>query len=211
MRVISAHKIIDTVAGLCLKANLELRPDVLAALKAAYRRETALRAKSILKAVIDNAARARKEKLAVCQDTGLPCLYIEIGNDAHIAGDLNRAVQKGIDLGYRKGYFRNSVVKDPLKRTASGYAPGILHVDVVKGSKVKISVLPKGFGCENKTQLKMFDPTANAGAIEQFIVDAVKAAGPDACPPYVIGVGIGGTSDHACLLAKKALLRKIDN
>jgi fumarate hydratase subunit alpha len=211
MRIITVQKITDTVAGLCLKANLELRPDVLAALKGAYRRETVRRAKTILKAVIDNAARAKKEKLAICQDTGLPCVYVEIGSGARISGDLNRAVLKGIERGYRKGYFRNSVVRDPLGRKTPGYSPGILHVDIVKGSKMKITVLPKGFGCENKTQLKMFNPTATIDAVRSFIVDAVKAAGPDACPPYVVGVGIGGTSDHACLLAKKALLRKIDS
>jgi fumarate hydratase subunit alpha len=211
MRIIAAQKITDTVGRLCLKANFELRPDVLAALKEAHRREPVRRAKTALKAVIDNAERARKEKLAICQDTGLPCVYIEIGRDAHIAGDLNLAIHKGISQGYRKGYFRNSVVKDPLERTASGYIPGLLHIDMVQGPKVKITVLPKGFGCENKTQLKMFDPTAKVEEIERFIVDAVKAGGPDACPPYVIGVGIGGTSDHACLLAKKALLRKIDS
>jgi len=211
MRIITAQKITDTVAGLCLKANLELRPDVLAALNEAYRRETVRRAKTLLKAIIDNAARARKEKLAICQDTGLPCVYVEIGSDAHVAGDLNRAVLKGIEQGYRKGYFRNSVVRDPLERTSSGYAPGVLHVDIVKGSRIRITVLPKGFGCENKTQLRMFNPTAKIDAIKQFIVDAVQAAGPDACPPYVVGAGIGGTSDYACLLAKKALLKKIDS
>ncbi|MFA6385015.1 MAG: fumarate hydratase, partial [Candidatus Omnitrophota bacterium] len=147
----------------------------------------------------------------ICQDTGLPCVYIDIGSDVHVSGDLNRAVLKGIDQGYRKGYFRNSVVRDPLARKTSGYIPGILHVDMVKGSKIKITVLPKGFGCENKTQLRMFNPTEHADAVKRFIVDAVKAAGADACPPYVIGVGIGGTSDHACLLAKKALLKKIDS
>jgi fumarate hydratase subunit alpha len=207
--MISEHKIIDTVAFLCLKANLELRPDVLAALKSAYRRETGRRAKTILRAVIDNAARAKKEKLAICQDTGLPVVFVEIGRGAHVAGDINHAVVKGISLGYRKGYFRDSIVGDPLVRTKSGYVPGIVHIDMVKGSRIRITVLPKGFGCENKSQLKMFDPTAKIDDIKQFIIDAVKNAGPDACPPYVVGVGIGGTADHACFLAKKALLKKV--
>jgi fumarate hydratase subunit alpha len=209
MRIITAKKITEAVARLCHKANFELRPDVLAALKAAYRRETDRRAKTILKAVIDNAAISRKDKLAICQDTGMPCVFIEIGQDVHISGDINKAVSKGIEQGYRSGYLRNSIVRDPILRGAPGYTPGVIHVDMVAGGKIKITVLPKGFGCENKSQLRMFNPTAKTADIMKFIVEAVKISGPDACPPYVVGVGIGGTSDHACLLAKKALLRKI--
>jgi fumarate hydratase subunit alpha len=196
---------------LCHKANFELRPDVLSALKAAYKRETDRRAKSILKAVIDNAAIARKDRLSICQDTGMPCVFIEIGQDVHISGDMNRAVFKGIEQGYRSGYLRNSIVRDPILRGAPGYSPGVIHIDMVPGSKIKITVLPKGFGCENKSQLKMFNPTAKTADIMKFIAEVVKIAGPDACPPYIVGVGIGGTADHACLLAKKALLRKIDS
>ncbi|MCU0651038.1 MAG: fumarate hydratase [Candidatus Omnitrophica bacterium] len=209
MRLIKAQKISDAVADLCLKANFKLRPDVLAGLKAAYERETNRRAKTLIKAILDNAAIAAKEKVAICQDTGLPCVFLEIGQDVHVSGNINQAVFKGIKNGYRKGYFRESIVRDPVGRGASGYTPGIIYIDIVKGNKIKISVLPKGFGSENKSQLKMFNPTASVKDIKKFIVDAVKIAGPDACPPYVVGVGIGGTADHACLLAKKALLKKI--
>jgi fumarate hydratase subunit alpha len=209
--MITAKKITDTVARLCHKANFELRTDVLSALNTAYKRETNRRAKAILKAVIDNAAMARKNRLAICQDTGMPCVFIEIGQDVHISGDINKAVSKGIEQGYRSGYFRNSVVKDPIQRGAPGYTPGIIHIDMVSGSKIKITVMPKGFGCENKSQLRMFNPTAKTSDIRKFIAEAVKIAGPDACPPYVVGVGIGATADHACLLAKKALLKKIDS
>jgi fumarate hydratase subunit alpha len=210
MRVIKAKQIQQAVERLCWQANLVLRPDVLAALKAAYRREKDARPKALLKAVIDNAALARRQKLAVCQDTGLPLVFVELGQEARIAGDLKRAINKGVGLGYKRAFLRNSIVKGPLKRGNPGYAPAVIHADIVKGDKIKLTVLPKGFGCENKSQLKMFKPTADIAEIKRFVIDAVKAAGPDACPPYVVGVGIGGTADYACLLAKKALLRKLN-
>lgn len=209
MRVIRADKITETVSGLCIRANLLLRKDILSKLKFAYRNEKNRKAKNILAAIIKNASIAKKEKLAICQDTGMPCVFLEVGRDVSIAGDLKSAVNKGIEQGYKRGYFRDSIVKDPLLRGAPGYQPAILHTDIVKGGRIKITVLPKGFGCENKTQLKMFPPTANPREIKNFIIETVKAAGPDACPPYVVGVGIGGTADYACLLAKKALLKKV--
>lgn len=209
MKVISPFKIRDTVSNLCLQANFILRRDVLLALRSAYVKERNKRAKEILKAIIDNAVIARKEKLAICQDTGMPVVFLEIGQDVKINGDLKSAVDKGVELGYKKGFLRNSIVGDPLKRGKPGYQPAIIHTDIVKGNKIKITVLPKGFGCENKTQLKMFNPTAKISEIKKFILETVKSAGSDACPPYVVGVGIGGTADYACLLAKKALLRKI--
>jgi fumarate hydratase subunit alpha len=162
-----------------------------------------------LRAIIDNAAIASMKRLAICQDTGMPVVFLELGQDIRIEGNLRSAVNRGVDAGYRKGYLRNSVVIDPLARGKSGFYPAVIHMDIVPGRNLKISVLPKGFGCENKTQLKMFDPTAKTGEIKKFIVDAVKNAGPDACPPYVVGVGIGGTADYAGLLAKKALLRRL--
>ncbi|MBU1726934.1 MAG: fumarate hydratase [Candidatus Omnitrophica bacterium] len=209
MKVISANKIRDTVAKLCVEANLVLREDILRQLKLAYAKEKNKRAKSILEAIIKNAAIAKKEKLAICQDTGMPIVFLEIGQGVTIFGDLKSAVNKGIELGYKRASLRNSVVLDPLTRKASGYSPAVIHTEVVKGNSLKITVLPKGFGCENKSQLKMFKPTAEFSQIKRFIIDAVKQAGPDACPPYFVGVGIGGTADYACLLAKKALLKMI--
>ncbi|OGX40701.1 MAG: fumarate hydratase [Omnitrophica WOR_2 bacterium RIFCSPLOWO2_01_FULL_41_12] len=209
MKIISAAQITKGVSDLCIQANLILRQDVLTALKKAYKGETNKRAKEILDAIISNAFIAQKEKLAICQDTGLPCVFVELGQEVKINGDLNSAINKGIESGYRKGFLRNSIVKDPLFRGKSGYQPVIIHIDIVKGNKLKLTVLPKGFGCENKTQLKMFNPTAKIDEIKKFIIGAVKSAGPDACPPYIVGVGIGGSADYACLLAKKALLRKI--
>ncbi len=209
MKIISANKIKDTVADLCVEANLILRQDVLQALKQAYKAEKNKRARRILDAIIHNAGVAEKEKLAICQDTGLPIVFVEVGQNVKINGDLKSAINKGVERGYKKASLRNSVVRDPLKRGKSGYSPAIIHIDMVKGNKLNLTVLPKGFGCENKTQLKMFKPTAAMDEIKKFIVDAVKAAGADACPPYVVGVGIGGTADYACWLAKKSLLRKV--
>ena len=207
MKTINAQTITKTVRDLCLKANLELRKDVLSSLKQAYARETNKRAGNILRAILENARIAKKEKLAICQDTGLPCVFVELGQDVKIKGDLKAAINRGIAEGYKKGSFRNSIIPDPLRRGKSASVPGLIYVDLVKGNKLKLTVMPKGFGCENKSQLKMFNPTAGWDEIKKFILDSVKIAGPDACPPYVIGLGIGGTAEYACLMAKKALLR----
>lgn len=209
MRRISAETIRQVIADLCLKANLDLRQDVQLVLKQAFLSETNLKAKKILSTIIDNFRTAQREKLAICQDTGMACVFVELGQDVTVKGDLKKAIQKGVERGYRLGYFRPSIVPHPLIRGSSRYVPAVIHIDIVKGNKLKLSVLPKGFGCENKTQLRMFQPTAPTEEIKKFIIDAVKTAGPDACPPYVVGVGIGGTADYAMMLAKKALLRNI--
>jgi len=209
MRLITADKIRNAVAELCIRANLVLRKDVLSGLKSAYSRETNKRAKDILKAIINNAYIARKEKLAICQDTGLPVVFLEIGQEVKINGNLTRAINKGVEEGYKRGFLRNSIINDPLLRGKPGYSPVVIHIDIVRGNSLRITILPKGFGCENKTQLKMFNPTAKISEIERFIVDLVKSAGPDACPPYIVGVGIGGTADYAMFLAKKALLKPV--
>ena len=209
---INTKTITKTISQLCAQSNFELRKDVLVALKNAYRKETNSKAKKILNAIIQNAAIAKKEKLAICQDTGLPIVFLEVGQDIKfIGGDLNKAIQRGIDSGYRKASLRNSIVRDPIDRkAASGFSPGIIHIDFVKGSRLSITVMPKGFGSENKSKMCMFNPTVGLDEIKKFIIDAVKSAGADACPPFVVGVGVGGTADTANLLAKKALLRKIN-
>jgi fumarate hydratase subunit alpha len=209
MRAITTDKIKDAVAELCIRANLVLRKDVLDALMVSYAREGARRPKEILKAIIDNAQAAKKEKMAICQDTGMPIVFVELGRDVRVEGDLRAAINRGVEAGYRKGSFRTSIVRNPVERGRPRLSPAVIHIDLVKGDKLKLQVLIKGFGCENKSQTRMLKPTAEAGDIREFIVDAVRLAGPDACPPYIIGVGIGGTADYASLLAKKALLRRI--
>ena len=211
MKTISAEKIYLTVKDLCLKANIILRPDFLKTLKSVLRLERNQKARKILQAIVENARIAGKEGLAICQDTGLPCVFLELGQDVRITGDLKQAINKGVKEGYKTGFFRESIIKEPLLRGRPAYTPAIIHIDIVKGSKLKVTVFPKGFGCENKTQLKMFNPTAGIDEIKKFIIETVRTAGADACPPYVVGVGIGGTADYSCFLAKKALLRDMSS
>jgi len=210
MRIIRADKIKNSVSELCILANLDLRKDVLLKLKASHSKEKNKRAKQILFAIIENAKFALEEGIAICQDTGMPVVFAEIGQGVFVSGDLKTAIMKGVETGYKKGSLRGSVVKNPLTRGKPGYLPCVIHIDIVKGNKIKLTVLPKGFGCENKSTLKMFKPTAKIEEIKKFIVETVKNAGPDACPPYIVGVGIGGTADYASLLAKKALLKTVD-
>lgn len=209
MRELKAQKITQGMMELVKRANFYLRKDVLFVLHKAYRSEKNRRAKTILMAILDNAAYAQKKNLAICQDTGMPVVFVAIGQDLKISGNLKVAINKGIAAGYRKYCLRNSIVRDPLQRGKSGFSPCIIHTDIVSGDKIKLTLLPKGFGCENKSQLRMFKPTSSLEEIKQFIVEAVKNAGPDACPPYVIGVGIGGSADYSAIMAKQALLVKL--
>ena len=209
MREINIARISKAVIELVKKANFSLRSDVLSVLRKAYSEEKNRRAKKIIKVILDNAAYAKKNNLAICQDTGMPVVFVQVGQDVKINGDLKSAINRGIAAGYRKYSLRNSILPDPLFRGAPKFSPCIIHTDIVRGDKIKITLLPKGFGCENKSQLRMFKPTAGIEEVKKFIVDAVKSAGPDACPPYFIGVGIGGTADYSSIMAKQALLTKI--
>jgi len=209
MRTVQAKKIENAAKELSIQANLFLRQDILKALKSAYRAEKNVLAKRMLGMIIENARIARARNIALCQDTGMPIVFLEVGQDVHIAGNLKKAVDKGVEAGYKKASLRSSIVTSPLHRGTCMYSPVVLHTDIVPGRQVKMTVLPKGFGCENKTQLKMFKPTAKLSEIKEFIIDAVRAAGADACPPYIISIGIGGTADYAVLLAKKALLKPL--
>ncbi len=209
MREIKATIITKAIIELVKRANFILRSDVLFALRRAYKSEQNKRAKIILRAILDNAAYAKKEKLAICQDTGMPNVFVQVGQDVKISGDLKAAINNGIKAGYKKYSLRNSVVGDPLLRGNPKFSPCIIHTDLVRGNKIRLTFMPKGFGCENKSQLKMFKPTVGIEEIKKFILEAVKAAGPDACPPYIVGVGIGGSADYASMIAKKALLTKI--
>jgi len=212
MREINVSKIKDAVTELCLKANFELRRDVLKALKSSIKNETSARAKNILKSIIENAVLAKKKHIAICQDTGAVFVYLAIGQDAAlVGGDLANAIDDGVEEAYRKGCLRKSIVKGPFIRDNTGTnTPAFVVTDIAKGDKVKIAVSPKGFGSENKSAIKMFRPTASVEEIKEFILDVVKGAGPDACPPFILGIGIGGTFDKSAYLAKTALLRPID-
>lgn len=210
MRKIPVKKIREAVRELCLKANFELRPDILRALKNACRKERG-RARRTLQLLIENAAIARRERLAICQDTGMVFVHLAIGQDVRLTGGpLDRAVHDGVRAAYREGHLRKSVVEDPIRRVNTGTnAPCVIATDIVPGDRVTVTVVPKGFGSENKSRLTMLKPTADIAEVKAYVLDTVRAAGAEACPPLVLGIGIGGTFDMAAGLAKKALLHSI--
>lgn len=217
MRYITFEKIADTVASLCIDAAYELPEDVLAALKEACRKETNPLALKTLEQIIENAAIARAEKVPLCQDTGLAVVFVEQGADVALQQKpaeektITDAVNAGVRQGYEKGYLRKSVVSEPLckRLNTETNAPAVIHYCFVSGDRLKISVMTKGGGCENKSQFKMFNPTADKSEIISWIVQVVNQAGADSCPPFVVGVGIGGDFELSCLLSKKALLRNL--
>ncbi|MBU2045087.1 MAG: fumarate hydratase [Candidatus Omnitrophica bacterium] len=201
-------KLKNQVEKAVARASFNLRPDVKKLLKRAYRFEKNTRARKALGWILENARIAEKEKLAICQDTGLPIIFIEAGKDVNLSGRLIREIEKAVESGYRKNCLRPSST-EPLIRKAS-YQGVIFHVEFSNAKGLWITIFPKGFGSENKSQLKMFKPTVSIAEIEEFVVSAAKEAGPESCPPFIVGVGIGGTSDKALLLAKKALIGKVD-
>jgi len=212
MRIIAASEVQKMVSKLFLKAGTEIRPDILKALKRAVKSEKNRLSREMLQLIIENSKIAKSEKLPLCQDTGLPIVFIEIGEEVFVKGSLKDAVIKGAADAYRKYAYRRSVVVDPVLRNPPFKAgPALLHMETVKGKTLKLTVMAKGFGSENKTKLKMMNPTADIDEIEDFIVSCIRDAGPDACPPYIVGVGIGGVAETANLLAKKALLLPIGN
>jgi len=217
VRYIEFEKIAKTVESLCIEANYELPDDVLAALKNAAHKETSPIAAELLNQLIENARLAKDEKIPLCQDTGLAIVFIEQGADVTVKAaanlTLHDAVNAGVAAGYENGYLRKSVVAEPLnKRTNTGTnTPAVIHHAVVPGDRLKITVMAKGGGCENKSQFKMFRPTADKSEIIWWIVGVVKQAGADACPPFVVGVGIGGNFELGCFLSKKALLRNLNS
>ena len=211
MRIINAETIEKTVAQLCIKANRELPSDVLAAIKNAEKAEPWPDAKRILGLLSENVALAGEKCLPICQDTGMACVFIELGQDVHIEGELEKAINEGVRRGYGEGLLRKSVVGDPLRRVNTGdNTPALISLHLVPGDKLRISVMPKGFGSENMSALKMLKPSDGVDGVKKFVLDAVTAAGANPCPPIVVGVGIGGSFDKAAYLSKKALLRPLD-
>ncbi|MCL2062301.1 MAG: fumarate hydratase [Firmicutes bacterium] len=210
LRFIDAAVITQAVADLCVDANICIGADMYAALKTAHGAELSQLAKSALQDLLQNADIAQKEKLALCQDTGMAVVFISIGDTVHVQGNIEDAVNEGVRQGYHKGYFRSSVVSDPIKRTnTQDNTPAVIYYDFLQGDTLKITVAPKGFGSENMSALKMLMPSDGIEGVEEFVVQTVKAAGANPCPPIVVGVGVGGTMEKAALLAKQALLRDI--
>ena len=208
--MIKAKAISDTVKELCIKANLELRPDVIKALKTAAKKETSAKGRQLLGVLQENCAIAKNDRIPICQDTGMTVVFVELGQNAPIQGNLSEAINKGVAAGYKEGYLRKSIVADPLLRKNTGTnTPAVIYYDLVPGNKIKLTVLPKGFGSENKSKLYMLNPTAGYGEVVNSVLKAIKEAGPDACPPYVVGVGVGGDAAKACYLAKKSLTKQV--
>jgi len=212
MRIITRDEIIDNVAKLCVTANTYLTSDVCNALENAYNAETDDLPKSVLNTLLDNLEIAKQENMAICQDTGMAVVFLEIGQDVHISGDITEAVNEGVRQGYKAGYFRNSIVSDPINRVnTNDNTPAVIHFNLVPGSNIKITVAPKGFGSENMSQIKMLNPSDGIDGVIDFVTECVRQAGASPCPPIVVGVGIGGTMEKAAILAKQALLLDLDD
>lgn len=211
MREIDVNIIKEKVKELCIQANKFLPEDLEERIKECALCETCELPKSIMKSLSDNLDAARELDIPICQDTGMAVIFAEIGQDVHlVGGSFEKAVNSGVAEGYTEGYLRCSVVKDPLRRINTGNnTPAVLHTRIVDGDKVKITVAPKGFGSENMSCIKMFTPSATREDIIDFVVDAVKTAGSNPCPPMVLGIGIGGTFEQCALLAKTALCRNV--
>jgi fumarate hydratase subunit alpha len=211
MREIKASAITKAIAQLCQEANLELGEDVLAALKQALKTEESPLGKETLSQLIENASIARKEQIPLCQDCGIAVVFLEIGQEVHINGDLKAVVEEGVRQGYTQGYLRKSMVTKPFSSRVNtkDNTPPVVHIEIVPGERLKITLLAKGAGAENMSRLAMLKPNEGRAGIIDTVVKTVEEAGGNACPPLTIGIGIGGTAEKAMLLAKKALLRKL--
>jgi fumarate hydratase subunit alpha len=210
MRTVSAQDITRAVRDTSIEANCHLPTDVTTRIEECRHHEDWPRAQDILSTIEENIALAAQEQVPLCQDTGMACVFIELGQDVHVDGDLVDAVNAGVAAGYREGYLRKSMVSDPLRRTNTGdNTPALIHVDVVPGDRLTLTVAPKGAGSENMGRLGMLKPSDGIEGFMAFVVDAVRQAGPNPCPPIVVGVGVGGNFDQVALLAKRALLRPL--
>ena len=211
MREIEASLITECVKDACIRACTELPEDVLDALRRARESEDSPAGLAVLNELIENAEIARAEQVPICQDTGLALVLVEIGQDVHITGGgLTDANNEGVRRGYDEGYLRKSIVRHPLDRANTGdNTPAVIHTEIVPGEGLRITVAPKGGGSENMSAAKSLPPSAGAAGIREFVVETVRSAGPNACPPLIVGVGIGGTLDKAALLSKKAMLRPV--
>ena len=211
MRTIQAEQITQVVKRLCIEANCHLPGDMKRCIEESHDLEKWPQAKEILERIMENYTIADEKNQPICQDTGVACVFLKIGQEVHIDGDITEAVNEGVRIGYTEGYLRKSVVRDPLDRVNTGdNTPAMIYFDIVPGDKLEITVAPKGFGSENMSQIKMLRPSDGLQGVKDFVKKVVEEAGPNPCPPIVVGVGIGGTFDKAAYLAKKALMRSVD-
>jgi fumarate hydratase subunit alpha len=212
LRVISVEAVTETVKKLCIEANYFLNEDIGCALCSAREEETYAPAREILDILQRNAEVAREQRMAICQDTGMAVAFLTIGQDVHIVGgSLTEAVNEGVRQGYEQGFLRKSVVADPLRRKNTGdNTPAVIHARIVPGRELVIEVAPKGFGSENMSCIAMLNPSDGLAGVKRFVVETVRLAGPNPCPPMILGVGIGGTFEKAAELAKEAILTPLD-
>ncbi len=210
MREVDYSTIVDTVAHLCMDANYFLGEDVINALKQALAKEESETGKDILNQLLENAEIAKTEKIPICQDCGFAVVFLELGEDVYVKGNIINAINDGVRKGYTDGYLRKSIVSDPVKGKNTGdNTPAIVHTRIVSGDKIKITVAPKGGGSENMSEVKMMKPADGIEGVKNFVIDRVIRSSSNPCPPTVVGVGIGGTFEYVAYLAKKALLRDI--
>ncbi len=211
MRDIHTSAIVDAVKKLCMDANLDLEPDMLRAFDRALATERSPAGRQVLQTLKQNAEMARTQRIPYCQDTGFVVCFVELGQDAHVTGGaLDAAINEGVRLGYTEGYLRASIVRSPFDRVNTGdNTPAVIHVDVVPGATLKLMLMAKGGGCENRSKYRMLTPAEGTPGVKEWILECVRTAGPDACPPLILGVGVGGTFEKAALLSKKALFREL--
>jgi fumarate hydratase subunit alpha len=211
MRDIHISTITDAVKKLCMEANWNLEPDMLRAFDRALGTERSPAGRQVLQILKQNAELARTKRIPYCQDTGVVVMFVELGQDAHVTGGaFGDALNEGVRQGYAEGYLRASIVRSPFDRVNTGdNTPAVIHVDVVAGALLKIMIMAKGGGCENRSKFKMLTPAEGLDGVKNWIIECVRTAGPDACPPLVVGVGVGGTFEKAALLSKKALFREL--
>lgn len=213
MRIIQSEEIVSVVRDMCIKANCHINDDVKCALEKSVETEKSDISKGVLENLLKNAEIAHNKEIPICQDTGMAVFFVEVGNEVMVEGDtLTDAINKGVSKGYTEGYLRKSVVADPLNRVnTKDNTPAVIYYDFVKGDKIKITIAPKGFGSENKSALKMLNPSDGLDGVIDFVTETVRKAGANPCPPMVVGVGIGGTMDKVAQLSKKALTRDINS
>ena len=211
MRTVNSEEITKAVREMCISANCHLNPDIRKALEDGINTENSVVSKGVLKNLLANADIADRKEVPICQDTGMAVFFVEIGKEVFVEGDtLTEAINKGVAAGYTDGYLRKSVVGDPLDRVnTKDNTPAVIYYDYTDGDKIKITFAPKGFGSENKGGLKMLNPSDGVEGVIDFVIETVRKAGANPCPPMVVGVGIGGTMDKAAVLSKKALTRDI--
>ena len=211
MRTIDTETIIKTVSEMCIEASHVLTPDMKEALSKATESEISPLGKQVLDQLSENLRIAGEDMIPICQDTGMAVIFAEVGSDVHVEGNLTDAINEGVRRGYVDGYLRKSVVSDPLLRVNTGdNTPAVIHYDIVPGEKIKLTLAPKGFGSENMSKIFMLKPADGEEGVKSAILSVVKDAGPNACPPMVVGVGIGGAFEKCALLAKKALTREVN-